>query len=105
MVLINGARQTGKSTLALAKDLGSTYVTLDDATALSSASKDAAGFLKGLGANAVIDEKQKAPALFPAIKASVDADRRPGRFLLAGLAHVLMLPAGLSASKSRQQQP
>ncbi len=94
VVLLNGARQTGKSTLvtALSKDLGATYVTLDDATVLSAASTDPAGFLKGLGASAVIDEVQKIPALFPAIKTLVDADRRPGRFLLTGSANVLMLP-------------
>lgn len=40
----------------------------------------------------VIDEVQKAPALLPAIKASVDRDRRPGRFLLTGSANVLRLP-------------
>lgn len=94
VALLNGARQTGKSTLvtALSKDLGATYVTLDDATVLSAASTDPAGFLKGLGASAVIDEVQKVPALFPAIKTMVDADRRPGRFLLTGSANVLMLP-------------
>lgn len=94
VVLLNGARQTGKSTLvmALARELGAHYVTLDDATALSAASSDPLGFLKGLGAVAAIDEVQKVPALFPAIKALVDADRRPGRFLLTGSANVLVLP-------------
>ncbi|MEI8043705.1 MAG: ATP-binding protein, partial [Verrucomicrobiota bacterium] len=45
----------------------------------------AAGFL-------VIDEVQKVPELFPAIKMSVDRNRRPGRFLLTGSANVLLLP-------------
>lgn len=40
----------------------------------------------------VIDEVQKAPALFSAIKLVVDRDRRPGRFLLSGSANVLLLP-------------
>jgi predicted AAA+ superfamily ATPase len=40
----------------------------------------------------VIDEVQKASALFPAIKRAVDRDRSPGRFLLTGSANVLMLP-------------
>lgn len=94
VVLLNGARQTGKSTLAvaLAGEFGMRYVTLDDATALAAASADPLGFLKGLGTSAVIDEVQKIPALFPAIKALVDADRRPGRYLLTGSANVLMLP-------------
>ncbi len=94
VVLLNGARQTGKSTLAqnLAKSWSIPYVTFDDATQLAAATSDAQGFLAGLGDRVVIDEVQKAPALFPAIKMSVDQDRRPGRFLLTGSANVLLLP-------------
>ncbi|MCK5922152.1 MAG: ATP-binding protein, partial [Methylococcales bacterium] len=94
VVLLNGARQTGKSTLAqgYAKASSTPYVTLDDATQLAAATSDAQGFLAGLGDRAVIDEVQKAPGLFPAIKMSVDQDRRPGRFLLTGSANVLLLP-------------
>jgi predicted AAA+ superfamily ATPase len=94
VVLLNGARQTGKSTLArdFAQARSIPYITLDDATQLAAASSDAHGFLAGLGDRAVIDEVQKAPGLFPAIKMSVDRDRRPGRFLLTGSANVLLLP-------------
>lgn len=94
VVLLNGARQTGKSTLAnaLAKSLSATYVTLDDTTQLAAAKSDPHGFLNGLGKQTVIDEVQKAPDLFPAIKMAVDQDRRPGRFLLTGSANVLLLP-------------
>jgi predicted AAA+ superfamily ATPase len=94
VVLLNGARQTGKSTLArdFAKARSIPYITLDDATQLAAASSDARGFLAGLGDRAIIDEVQKAPGLFPAIKMSVDRDRRPGRFLLTGSANVLLLP-------------
>jgi predicted AAA+ superfamily ATPase len=95
VVLINGARQTGKTTLAqsLVKGIaGASYATLDDAGALAAAATDPQGFLDGLGSTAVIDEIQKAPELFPAIKMSVDRDRQPGRFLLTGSANVLMLP-------------
>lgn len=94
VVLLNGARQTGKSTLArdFAQARSIPYITLDDATQLAAASSDAQGFLAGLGDRAVIDEVQKAPGLFPAIKMSVDRDRRPGRFLLTGSANVLLLP-------------
>ena len=94
VVLLNGARQTGKSTLAreFAKARSIPYVTLDDATQLAAASSDAQGFLAGVGDRAVIDEVQKAPGLFPAIKMSVDRDRRPGRYLLTGSANVLLLP-------------
>jgi predicted AAA+ superfamily ATPase len=94
VVLLNGARQTGKSTLAikLAKSIPAEYITLDDATALSAAAFDPVGFSQNLSGTTVIDEVQKAPALFPAIKVLVDNDRRPGRFLLTGSANVMMLP-------------
>jgi hypothetical protein len=94
VVLLNGARQTGKSTLALklASDLSAKYVTLDDATVLAAAAFDPVGFIRGLEGFVVIDEVQKTPALFPAIKVEVDGNRQPGRFLLTGSANVLMLP-------------
>jgi predicted AAA+ superfamily ATPase len=94
VVLLNGARQTGKSTLAreFAQALSIPYVTLDDATQLAAASSDAQGYLAGLGERVIIDEVQKAPGLFPAIKMSVDRDRRAGRYLLTGSANVLLLP-------------
>jgi predicted AAA+ superfamily ATPase len=96
VVLLNGARQTGKTTLVRAiagRMKKATYVTLDDAAALAAAAHDPRGFIEGLADTLVIDEVQKAPALFPAIKMSVDRDRRPGRFLLTGSANVLALPA------------
>lgn len=95
VVLLNGARQTGKSTLARSGDLGEFsggYVTLDDAGALSAAATDPEGFLAGLEGPVVIDEVQRVSDLFPAIKSSVDRDRSPGRFLLTGSANVMFLP-------------
>lgn len=105
VVLLNGARQTGKTTLAQ-EFLGAAqanYISLDDAVTLSAARSDAAGFLAGLldgcdeSAPLVIDEVQHAPELFPAIKLVVDRARRKkeavaGRFLLTGSANVLLLP-------------
>ena len=49
------------------------------------------GFLRGFD-RAVIDEIQRAPELILAIKASVDANPRPGRFLLTGSANLMTLP-------------
>jgi uncharacterized protein len=95
VVLLNGARQTGKSTLVQSITEHShpaRYITLDDATVLAAARNDPPGFLAGLDGPIVIDEIQKAPELFPAIKAEVDRNRRPGRFLLTGSANVLLLP-------------
>lgn len=67
-------------------------MTLDDATTLAAVSSDPQGLLSSITGSVVIDEVQRAPSLFPAIKASVDADRRPGRFLLTGSANVLLVP-------------
>jgi len=94
VVVVNGARQTGKSTLveALARTQGRRYLTLDDRVVLAAARTDPEGFIAGLEGSVVLDEVQRAPDLFLAIKAAVDRDRRPGRFLLTGSANVLLLP-------------
>ena len=96
VVLLHGARQTGKSTLVrslASREHPAEYVTLDDATAMSAAASDPEGFLAGLGERVVLDEAQRVPALFHAIKAEVDRFRRPGRFLLTGSADVFLLPS------------
>ena len=95
VVLVNGARQTGKTTLVQELASGTrrrAYVSLDDAGFLAAARADPAGFLAGLPGPVTIDEVQHAPELFPAIKAAVDRRREPGRFLLTGSANVLLLP-------------
>lgn len=94
VVLLNGARQTGKTTLAqaIASKSGVQYYTLDDYATLALATADPAGFIRNLSGPVVIDEIQKAPGLFPAIKLVVDKERRPGRFLLTGSANVMTLP-------------
>jgi len=94
VVLLNGARQTGKTTLAqaLAAKTGAQYFTLDDSATLALAAGDPAGFIRNLDGPVVLDEIQRAPDLFPAIKVSVDKNRQPGRFLLTGSANVMTLP-------------
>ena len=95
VVLLNGPRQAGKSTLAqevASHEHPARYLTLDDATTLAAARNDPQGFLAGFVGPVVIDEIQRAPELFLAIKTQVDRDRRPGRFLLTGSADVLLLP-------------
>ena len=94
VVLLNGARQTGKSTLALqlAKERRARYLTLDDPAILAAAAADPVGFLAGQSGALVLDEVQRVPDLFLAIKAEVDRNREPGRFLLTGSANVLLLP-------------
>lgn len=95
VVLLNGARQTGKSTLVQSLSAGHArrYLTLDDRVTLTAAKGDPEGFVAGLNEPVTLDEVQRAPELFLAIKAAVDRDRRPGRFLLVSSANVLLLPA------------
>ncbi len=98
VVLLGGARQTGKTTLVREQGMtpaAASYATLDDLDVLSAATSDPVGFIAGLsgsGEPVILDEVQRAPGLFPVIKASVDRDRRPGRFLLTGSTNVLLLP-------------
>lgn len=92
VVLINGARQTGKSTLAREIQPGSRYLTLDDPAVLTAAQADPFGFINALDGSVCLDEVQRTPEIFLAIKAAVDKQRTPGRFLLTGSANVLLLP-------------
>ncbi len=92
VVLVNGPRQCGKTTLV--RSLLKTdrpYFTLDDDTTLASAKTDPVGFIRQID-TAILDEVQRAPELLRAIKSAVDNDRRPGRFLLTGSANILALP-------------
>lgn len=92
VVLINGARQVGKSTLvrAVAGQRKAQWRDLDNPEHLRSALADPTGFVD-FEELVVIDEIQRAPTLLLAIKATVDADPRPGRFLLTGSSRLLGL--------------
>ena len=94
VVLIHGPRQCGKTTLArmLGDRKGYAYVSFDDDVPREAAATDPAGFVAGLPERVILDEVQRAPALFPALKREVDRRRLTGRFLLTGSAHVLLVP-------------
>ena len=92
VVCLLGPRQCGKSTLAQECDPKRHYITLDDRNYLELALQDPEGLVDGLPERVTIDEIQRAPELTLAIKRSVDAERRPGRFLLTGSANLLQLP-------------
>jgi len=95
VVLLNGARQTGKSTLVRSLIDGgraARYLTFDDAAVLALAAGNPEGFLVGLERPVILDEVQRVPELFLALKAVVDRDRTPGQFILTGSVDVLSLP-------------
>lgn len=93
-VLLNDARQTGKSTLvqAITQRSNFEYVTLDDFTTLNAVARDPVGYLAAFNKPIIIDEIQRMPQLFLAIKQLIDKNRQPGQFLLTGSANVFMLP-------------
>jgi predicted AAA+ superfamily ATPase len=95
VVLVHGPRQCGKTTLAqsVGAPKGYAYFSFDDAVALEAATSDPVGFVDALPARVILDEVQRVPSLFTALKRTVDRDRRPGRFLLTGSANVLLVPS------------
>ncbi len=105
-VFLQGARQAGKTTLVreMARtELDATFLTLDDASVLAAARADPVGFLAGLDGCVVLDEVQRVPELALALKAAIDRDRRPGRYLLTGSARLLTLPALSDALVGRME--
>ena len=121
VVLIHGPRQCGKTTLAqftcapnyltwgdghhltwgggdrLAwgysrEDRDYTYFSFDDPVTRDGARADATGFVANLPERVILDEVQRVPELFEAIKISVDRQRAPGRFLLTGSTNVFLVP-------------
>ncbi len=92
VVLVNGARQAGKSTLvrAIAAQRATEWRDLDIPQDRQAAQEDPVGFVSFDGLT-IIDEIQRVPELLLAIKVAVDADPRPGRFLLTGSSRLLAL--------------
>jgi predicted AAA+ superfamily ATPase len=90
-VVVTGARQTGKSTLAEQLVPGTRrYATLDDLDVLDAARRDPEVLVGGPGP-VTLDEVQREPELLRAVKRAIDRDRAPGRFLLTGSANLLLM--------------
>jgi predicted AAA+ superfamily ATPase len=87
VVLLNGARQVGKSTMAL--ENFKNYITFDDGEAKIYAKENPKGFLKSIELPISFDEIQKVPTLLEYIKIQVDKNRINGSFLLTGSSNVL----------------
>lgn len=91
VVVVTGARQTGKSTLVADLLPGRrAYHTLDDldVRALAERSPDE---LVGRPGPMVLDEVQRVPDLLLAVKRAVDRERQPGRYILTGSANLLLM--------------
>jgi uncharacterized protein len=94
VILLNGARQIGKTTLALEfmKEKGYTYITFDDEITYLAAKSNSTDFLSAMDKPLIIDEVQRVPEIFLAIKRDVDNNRVAGRYLLTGSANPLLIP-------------
>ena len=81
-LMILGPRAVGKTTTAAR--LAAHVMYLEDPSTAAMVNADPGGALRGLPEPVLLDEWQEAPDLLAAVKRSVDADRRPGRYLLTG---------------------
>ncbi len=119
VVLIQGPRQCGKTTLAQmacapatlnrrdarkspdraprgpvsAEGRDYAYISFDDDVVRAGAEEDLMGLVADLPKRVILDEVQRVPSLFTALKMEVDRRRMPGRFVLTGSADVLRVPA------------
>lgn len=80
-----------------------TTLSLDDSAVLAAAQADPDGFVRQDAGLLVIDEIQRAPQLLRSLKAAVDEDRRPGRFLVTGSADLLGLPGAQESLAGRAE--
>ena len=108
VVLIQGPRQCGKTTLAqmvcapellpgrggsgVAASRGYSYLSLDDDSVRAGAETDPMGFISDLPERVILDEVQRVPGLFTGLKLEIDRRRVPGRFVLTGSTNVLAVP-------------
>lgn len=94
VVLLNGARQVGKTTLAndLTKNKDYSYLTFDDELTYLAAKGNITGFISDIKKPVILDEVQRVPEAFLAIKKDVDQNPTPGRYLLTGSANPLLIP-------------
>lgn len=84
VLAMTGPRQSGKTTLARQQFADKPYVSLEDPIERAFANEDPRGFLARFPEGAVFDEAQRWPDLFSHLQGMVDAERRPGRFILTG---------------------
>ena len=102
VVVLNGPRTVGKSTLLsqLGEHLGRSVIDCDDPATRSAVRDDPARFVES-DRLVLIDEYQHVPALLDAIKAQLNRDLRPGRYILAGSTRYTTLPQAGQALTGR----
>jgi len=106
ITVISGARQVGKSTLmhSLSNERDSLFINLDSAVDRAAAESDPDGFARQYPQGTLaIDEIQRVPALLTSLKAAVDDDKRPGRFIVTGSADLLSVKGSQESLAGRAQ--
>ena len=97
VITLTGPRQSGKTTLTRRLFSDKPYVTLEDPDTRRVATEDPRGFLMQFAQGAILDEIQRAPELTSYLQGMVDADPKPGRFVLTG-SHQFELMSQVSQS-------
>jgi predicted AAA+ superfamily ATPase len=105
VIVLQGPRAVGKSTLLrrLARSRGREVIDLDDLDTRDAARADPALFVRG-EPPVLIDEFQHVPELLDAIKAELNRDSGPGRFVLTGSTRYATLPLAAQALTGRAHQ-
>jgi hypothetical protein len=91
VVSLVGPRQSGKTTLVRSRFPDKRYVSLENPDTRAYATDDPRGFLAEHSAGAIFDEVQRTPQLLSYLQGMVDEDPTPGRFLLTGSQHFLLM--------------
>ena len=85
VVGITGPRQSGKSTLVQSVFPDKRYITFDDDNMAELAKSNPKDFFEAFPDGLIIDEAQKVPEIFNALKLKVDTDKsEPGKYILTG---------------------
>lgn len=90
VISLTGPRQAGKTTLLQHHFPEYRYVSFEQPSIRTAFDSDPEGFLRSFADKVIFDEAQNVPALFSYLQGIVDADRRPGRFILSGSQNFLM---------------
>ena len=85
VIAVTGPRQSGKSTLSIAAFPEKKYISFDDKYYRELAKSNPGDFIRAFPDGLIIDEAQKVPEIFDAIKLAVDSGKyTPGKYILTG---------------------
>ena len=91
VLTVTGPRQSGKTTLVRKAFSNHEYISLENPDERAFALEDPRGFLNRFERPVILDEAQRAPELFSYLQGRVDADDRPGSYVLTGSQNFLLL--------------